>query len=80
MKLVTKDTSDIDAMVAAYKAKGGRVTKGKTRQLAHGLSISNNTWGQTLTRQEKVAKSGPLAPLTKAKKLHPAPRPRPRPL
>jgi hypothetical protein len=60
MKMVTKDTSDIDAMVAAYKAKGGRTTKGKTRAMAHGLQISNNAWGQSLTREEKAAKNAIL--------------------
>ncbi len=61
MKTVTKDTSDIDAMVAAYKAKGGRTTKGKTHAMAHGLHISNNAWGQLLTREEKAAKHASLA-------------------
>ena len=61
MKTVTLDTSDIDAMIAAYKAKGGRTTKGKTHAMAHGLHISNNAWGQTLTREEKSAKHPSLA-------------------
>jgi hypothetical protein len=66
VKTVIKDTSEIDTMVAAYKAKGGSTTKGKTRAQAHGLGISNNSWGQTLTREEKAAKAEPIViPYTK---------------
>jgi hypothetical protein len=37
--------------------KGGEVKKVKTKAMANELGISNNTWNQRLTKQEKGAKN-----------------------
>lgn len=52
-----KKTTD-QAMIDAFLAKGGTVTKGKTKAMASELGISNSTWNQKLTRDEKKAKDG----------------------
>ena len=50
-----KETEDL---VAQFLAKGGEVTKGKTKAMASELGISNNTWNNKLTKAEKDAKAG----------------------
>ena len=49
-----KETEDL---VAQYLAKGGEITKGKTKAMPSELGISNNTWNNKLTKAEKEAKS-----------------------
>ena len=48
-----KETEDL---VAQYLAKGGEITKGKTKDMPSELGISNNTWNNKLTKAEKDAK------------------------
>tara|TARA_B110000208_G_scaffold34995_1_gene46255 strand:+ start:683 stop:871 length:189 start_codon:yes stop_codon:yes gene_type:complete len=50
-----KETEDL---VAQFLAKGGEVTKGKTKAMASELGISNNTWNNKLTKAEKNSKAG----------------------
>tara|TARA_B110000459_G_scaffold76509_1_gene86068 strand:+ start:56 stop:238 length:183 start_codon:yes stop_codon:yes gene_type:complete len=50
-----KETEDL---VAQFLAKGGEVTKGKTKAMASELGISNNTWNNKLTKAEKDSKAG----------------------
>ena len=49
-----KETEDL---VAQFLAKGGEVTKVKTKAMAPELGISNNTWNNKLTKAEKDAKT-----------------------
>jgi|TARA_B110000977_G_C10717966_1_gene354015 hypothetical protein len=52
-----KDDDETTAdLVAEYLAKGGEVTKGKTKPMPSELGISNVTWGNRLTKAERVAK------------------------
>ena len=53
-KPVDKETEDL---VAQYLAKGGEITKGKTKSMANELGISNNQWNNKLTKSEKDAKN-----------------------
>ena len=55
MKQVPKPTTDED-LIKQFLDKGGEVKKGKTKPMPDGLGLSNNQWGNTLTREEKVAK------------------------
>ena len=48
-----KGTEDL---VAQFLAKGGEVTKGKTKSMPSELGISNNQWNNKLTKAEKAAK------------------------
>ncbi len=57
MKHVPKPTTD-DDLIKQFLEKGGKVTKGKTKPMKDELGLSNNVWGQTLTREEKAAKKG----------------------
>ena len=50
-----KETEDL---VSQFLAKGGEVTKGKTKAMAPELGISNSSWNQKLTKAEKDAKAG----------------------
>jgi hypothetical protein len=52
-----KKTTD-QAMIDEFLNKGGKVTKGKTKPMASELGISNNTWNNKLSRDEKKAKDG----------------------
>jgi hypothetical protein len=52
-----KDKATED-LVAQFLAKGGEVTKGKTKAMAPELGISNSSWNQKLTKAEKDAKAG----------------------
>lgn len=49
---------DLERMKAEYLAKGGEVTKGKTKPMPNELGISNNSWNNKLTKAEKDAKEG----------------------
>ena len=55
MKQVPKPTTDED-LIQEFLNKGGEVKKGKTKPMPDGLGLSNNQWGNTLTREEKAAK------------------------
>ena len=57
MKHVQKPTTD-DDLIKQFLENGGKVTKGKTKPMAYDLGLSNNVWGQTLSREEKAAKKG----------------------
>ena len=52
-----KKTTD-QAMIDEFLAKGGKITKGKTKDMASELGISNNTWNNKLTKAEKDSKAG----------------------
>ena len=47
---------ELERMKAEFLAKGGEITKGKTKPMANELGISNSTWNNKLTREEKKAK------------------------
>ncbi len=55
MKKVPKETTD-DALIQEYLNKGGKVSVGKTKPLPSDLGLSNNTWNNKLTREEKAAR------------------------
>ncbi|MEQ6249002.1 hypothetical protein ABMC89_08945 [Sulfitobacter sp. HNIBRBA3233] len=55
MKKVPKPTTDED-LIQAFLDNGGTVKKGKTKPLPDGLGLSNNQWGNKLTREEKAAR------------------------
>lgn len=55
MKKVPKPTTDED-LIQAFLDKGGEVKKGKTKPMPDDLGLSNNQWGNKLTREEKAAK------------------------
>ena len=55
MKHVPKPTTD-ENLIKAFLDKGGEVKKGKTKPMPEGLGLSNNQWGNTLTREEKAAR------------------------
>lgn len=54
MKHVPKPTTDED-LIKQFLEKGGKVTKGKTKPLPDDLRLSNNAWGNKLTKEEKAA-------------------------
>jgi len=54
MKHVTKPTTDED-LIRAFLDKGGSVKKGKTKPMPSDLGLSNNQWGNKLTKEEKAA-------------------------
>jgi hypothetical protein len=53
-----KKDEELERMKAEFLAKGGEVTKGKTKAMAPELGISNSSWNQKLTKAEKDAKAG----------------------
>ncbi|WP_162841721.1 hypothetical protein [Sulfitobacter sp. EhC04] len=55
MKHVPKATTDED-LIKAFLDKGGEVKKGKTKPMREDLGLSNNQWGNKLTKEEKAAK------------------------
>ncbi|MEN9012153.1 MAG: hypothetical protein ABF241_08895 [Yoonia sp.] len=55
MKNVIKPTTDED-LIQQFLNKGGKITKGKTKPMPDDLGLSNNLWGNKLTREEKAAK------------------------
>ncbi|WP_165937674.1 hypothetical protein [Antarcticimicrobium sediminis] len=56
MKHVPKETTD-DALIQEFLNKGGKVSVGKTKPLPSELGLSNNSWNNTLTKEEKAARS-----------------------
>ncbi|MDG1450398.1 MAG: hypothetical protein P8Q93_10940 [Ascidiaceihabitans sp.] len=66
MKQVIKETTDED-LIKQFLEKGGKVSRGKTKPMPSDLGISNNSWGNKMTKEEKaVVKAAELA--AKAKK------------
>ena len=55
MKQVPKPTTDED-LIAEFLNKGGTVTRGKTKPMPDELGLSNNVWGNKLSKEEKAAK------------------------
>ena len=49
---------ELERMKAEFLAKGGTITKGKTKPMPSELGISNNTWNNKLTKAEKDSKAG----------------------
>ena len=62
MKQIPKKTTD-DALVQEFLKKGGKISVGKTKPLPSELGLSNNTWNNKLTREEKSARNGKWADL-----------------
>jgi len=54
MKHVPKPNTDED-LIRAFLDKGGEVKKGKTKPMPSDLGLSNNQWGNKLTKEEKAA-------------------------
>ena len=53
-----KPTDDeLERMKAEFLAKGGEITKGKTKPMPPELGISNSSWNNKLTKAEKEAKN-----------------------
>jgi hypothetical protein len=48
---------ELERMKAEFLAKGGEITKGKTKPMPSELGISNNTWNNKLTKAEKASKT-----------------------
>ena len=66
MKQVIKETTDED-LIKLFLEKGGKVSRGKTKPMPSDLGISNNSWGNKMTKEEKaVVKAAEVA--AKAKK------------
>lgn len=57
MKHIPKATTD-DALVQEFLNNGGKINVGKTKPLPSELGLSNNTWNNKLTREEKSARDG----------------------
>ena len=57
MKHIPKETTD-DALVQEFLNNGGKLNVGKTKPLPSELGLSNNTWNNKLTREEKSARDG----------------------
>ena len=55
MKHVQKPSTD-DDLIKQFLEKGGKITKGKTKPMPDDLGLSNNVWGNKLTKEEKAAK------------------------
>mgnify|MGYP006121438787 FL=1 len=55
MKNVIKPTTD-DDLIQQFLNKGGKISKGKTKPMPDELGLSNNVWGNKLTREEKASK------------------------
>tara|TARA_B110000208_G_scaffold100771_1_gene125609 strand:- start:79 stop:252 length:174 start_codon:yes stop_codon:yes gene_type:complete len=49
---------ELERMKAEFLAKGGEITKGKTKPMPSELGISNSSWNQKLTKAEKDSKAG----------------------
>ena len=48
---------ELERMKAEFLAKGGEITKGKTKPMPPALGISNSSWNNKLTKGEKEAKN-----------------------
>ncbi|ASM73399.1 MULTISPECIES: hypothetical protein [Roseobacteraceae] len=55
MKQVPKPTTDAE-LIQQFLDKGGNIKKGKTKPMPDDLGLSNNVWGNKLTKEEKLAK------------------------
>lgn len=55
MKNVPKKTTD-DALIQEFLNKGGKVSIGKTKPLPSELGLSNNSWNNKLSKEEKAAR------------------------
>ncbi|KEJ88608.1 hypothetical protein [Sulfitobacter donghicola] len=53
MKHVPKPTTDED-LIQAFLDKGGEIKKGKTKPMPEDLGLSNNQWGNKMTKEEKA--------------------------
>ncbi|MGO4917089.1 hypothetical protein [Pseudogemmobacter sp. W21_MBD1_M6] len=56
MKQIPKKNTDED-LIKQYLEKGGNVSVGKTKPMPSELGISNNSWNNKLTKEEKSAKA-----------------------
>jgi len=56
LKVVKLLKVKLERMKAEFLAKGGKITKGKTKPMPNELGISNNSWNNKLTKAEKDAK------------------------
>ena len=54
MKHVPKPTTDED-LIQEFLNKGGTIKKGKTKPMPDDLGLSNNQWGNKLTKEERAA-------------------------
>ncbi len=54
MKHVPKPNTDED-LIKQFLEKGGSIKKGKTKPMPDDLGLSNNQWGNKLTKEEKAA-------------------------
>jgi hypothetical protein len=54
MKQIIKPTTDED-LIKEFLEKGGKVSVGKTKPMPSDLGISNNSWGNKMTKEEKEA-------------------------
>jgi hypothetical protein len=50
MKQVPKPTTDED-LIAEFLNKGGSIKKGKTKPMPADLGLSNNQWGNKMTKE-----------------------------
>lgn len=55
MKKVPKETTD-DALIQRFLNNGGKVSVGKTKPLPREFGLSNNSWNNKLTKEEKAAR------------------------
>jgi hypothetical protein len=55
MKKVPKETTD-DALIQEFLNNGGKVSIGKTKPLPRELGLSNNSWNNKLTKEEKATR------------------------
>ncbi|MGY3438406.1 MULTISPECIES: hypothetical protein [unclassified Marinovum] len=55
MKKIPKENTD-DALIQEFLNKGGKVKVGKTKPLPSELGLSNNTWNNKMTKEEKAAR------------------------
>ena len=53
MKHVPKPTTNED-LIAEFLNKGGSIKKGKTKPMPADLGLSNNQWGNKMTKEEKA--------------------------
>jgi hypothetical protein len=67
MKQVIKPTTDED-LIKQFLEKGGKVSVGKTKPMPSDLGISNNSWGNKMTKEEKAVVKAAEQAAAKAKK------------
>ena len=53
MKQVPKPTTD-EYLIKEFLNKGGAIKKGKTKPMPADLGLSNNQWGNKMTKEEKA--------------------------